>query len=72
MKSRRPRSSAALLALALAAAPAAAESWGSRPVPADQVFRAMEAEMARSLRRLSQDAFGPPYFLAYRLPTKSV
>jgi TldD protein len=67
MKSRRPRSSAALLALALAAAPAAAESWGSRPTPADQVFGAMEAEMARSLQRLRQDAFGPPYFLAYRL-----
>ncbi|MFI5346143.1 MAG: TldD/PmbA family protein [Elusimicrobiota bacterium] len=66
MKSRRPRSSAALLALALAA-PVAAESWGSRPAPADQVFGAMEAEMARSLKRLSQDAFGPPYFLAYRL-----
>jgi predicted Zn-dependent protease len=66
MKSRRSRSSAALLVLALAA-PAAAEPWGSRPAPADQVFGAMEAELARSLKSLGQDAFGPPYFLAYRL-----
>ena len=36
--------------------------------PADQdVFAPMEAEMARSLSRLRQDSFGPPYFLAYRL-----
>lgn len=67
MKSGRRRSSAALLALALAAVPAAAESWGSKPAPADRVFGAMEAEMARSLLRLRQDSFGPPYFLAYRL-----
>ena len=34
---------------------------------ADKIFGAMEDEMARSLRRLRQDSFGPPYFLAYRL-----
>jgi predicted Zn-dependent protease len=33
----------------------------------DEVFGPMEAEMARSLSRLRQDSFGPPYFLAYRL-----
>ena len=67
MKWRRPRSSAALLALALAASSAAAEPWGSKPAAADEVFGSMEAEMARSLKRLRQDSFGPPYFLAYRL-----
>lgn len=66
MKSVRSSSALALLALGLAAA-AAAEPWGSAPLPADKVFGAMEAEMARSLRRLAQDHFGPPYFLAYRL-----
>jgi TldD protein len=70
MKSLRSRASAALAALCLAAgsaAPAAAASWGSKPVPSDKIFGALEAEMARSLQRLRQDAFGPPYFLAYRL-----
>ncbi|MDE2142822.1 MAG: TldD/PmbA family protein [Elusimicrobia bacterium] len=67
MKSRRRRSSAALLVVALAVGSAAAESWGSRPAPADKVFGALESEMARSMRRLRQDDFGPPYFLAYRL-----
>lgn len=33
----------------------------------DEVFGPMEAEMARSLSRLRQDSFGPPYFMAYRL-----
>ncbi|MBI3565139.1 MAG: hypothetical protein HY079_08085, partial [Elusimicrobia bacterium] len=67
MKSVRSRSSALLLlALGLAAA-AAAEPWGAAPLPADKVFGALEDEMARSLRRLKQDSFGPPYFLAYRL-----
>ena len=66
MKSLPRISSAALLALVLAA-PAAAESWGSKPVAADKIFGAMETEMARSLERLRQDSFGPPYFLAYRL-----
>jgi predicted Zn-dependent protease/4-amino-4-deoxy-L-arabinose transferase-like glycosyltransferase len=32
-----------------------------------EVFAPMQAEMERSLKRLKQDAFGPPYFLAYRL-----
>lgn len=67
MKSARIRSSAALLAAALAAAPASGEAWGSKPAPAGKVFAAMEAELARSLQRLRQDTFGPPYFLAYRL-----
>jgi predicted Zn-dependent protease len=53
--------------MALAAAPAAAAPWGSKPLPAESIFGALEAEMARSLQRLRQDAFGPPYFLAYRL-----
>jgi predicted Zn-dependent protease len=66
MKSVRSRSSAVLLVLGLTVA-AAAEPWGSTPVPADKVFGALEAEMTRSLARLKQDAFGPPYFLAYRL-----
>ena len=67
MKSLLPRASAVLAALALAAAPAAAASWGSKPVPSEKIFAAMEAELARSLQRLRQDSFGPPYFLAYRL-----
>lgn len=33
----------------------------------DEVFTAMQAEMNRSLERLKQDGFSPPYFLAYRL-----
>jgi predicted Zn-dependent protease len=66
MKSLRSRVSAALAA-ALIAVPAAAESWGSKPQAADKVFAALEAELARSLERLRQDSFGPPYFLAYRL-----
>ena len=66
MKSLRSRVSAALAA-ALIASPAAAESWGSKPLAADKIFGALEAEMARSLQRLRQDSFGPPYFLAYRL-----
>ncbi len=67
MKSLLSRASALLAALALAAAPASAASWGSKPVSSDKIFGAMEAELARSLSRLRQDAFGPPYFLAYRL-----
>ncbi|MFI5360603.1 MAG: TldD/PmbA family protein [Elusimicrobiota bacterium] len=67
MKSLRSRASAVLVAAALAAAPAAGESWGSKPVSSDKIFAAMEAELARSLSRLRQDEFGPPYFLAYRL-----
>ena len=67
MKSLRSRASAVLAALALAAAPAAAASWGSTPLSGEKIFGALEAEMARSLQRLRQDAFGPPYFLAYRL-----
>jgi predicted Zn-dependent protease len=66
MKSRRNKAGAALAALALAA-PAFAESWGTAPVPAARVFGALEDEMARSLSRLREDSFGPPYFLAYRL-----
>ncbi|HEX4047281.1 MAG TPA: TldD/PmbA family protein [Elusimicrobiota bacterium] len=67
MKSLLTRASAALAALALAAAPAAAESWGSKPEASGKVFAAMQAEMSRSLQSLRQDEFGPPYFLAYRL-----
>jgi len=67
MKSVRSSRAAALLLACALAAPAAAEPFGSAPPAADKVFGAMEAEMARSLRRLHQDAFGPPYFLAYRL-----
>lgn len=67
MKSGRSSKAAALLLCAALAAPAVAESWGSSPMPADKVFGALESEMARSLRRLHQDSFGPPYFLAYRL-----
>ncbi len=68
MRSRPIRASAVfLLALALAASPARAESWGSKPAPAAAVFDALEAELARSLARLRDGTFGPPYFLAYRL-----
>jgi predicted Zn-dependent protease len=67
MKSLLSRASALLAALTLAAAPVAAASWGSKPVSSEKIFGAMEAELARSLQRLRQDAFGPPYFLAYRL-----
>lgn len=58
---------AALALLAAVSTPAAAESWGSKPVSSKKIFGAMEAEMTRSLQRLRQDEFGPPYFLAYRL-----
>jgi len=57
---------ALIIAWTLATA-ASAESWGSMPAPAPAVFGALEAEMARSLARLKQGSFGPPYFLAYRL-----
>ncbi len=65
MKSLPSRASAVLAALALAA-PASSAPGGSPPPP-ETIFAAMEGELARSLRRLRQDAFGPPYFLAYRL-----
>jgi predicted Zn-dependent protease len=69
MKSPRSRASAVLAALALAACAgaAAAEAWGSKPVASDKILGAMEAELTRSLARLKEDDFGPPYFLAYRL-----
>lgn len=53
-------------ALLLFAFPSAASEL---PAPLDdaQVFSAMEGEMNRALRGLKQDAFGPPYFMAYRL-----
>src|SRR5579885_1447301 len=54
-----------LLCLALVAPPSHAQ-----PVvvqPDDAVFGPMQAEMARSLTRLHEESFGPPYFLAYRL-----
>ncbi|MBI5624976.1 MAG: TldD/PmbA family protein [Elusimicrobia bacterium] len=57
--SRRP----AFLALALCLAPASSSAW---PVPDDEVFKPMEAEMARGMG-MSQEGFAPPYFLAYRL-----
>lgn len=58
--------------LFLLAAPAVDAAAAPRPdvwlPPADEeVFAPMQAEMRRSLERLKQDAFGPPYFLAYRL-----
>jgi predicted Zn-dependent protease len=64
---RRSRRARLALALALLGPAAAAESWGTKPMPADRVFGALEAEMTRSLARLRQDSFGPPYYLAYRL-----
>jgi len=72
MKSLRSRARSAAAAAALAAfvfstAPAAAASWGSKAVSSEKIFAAMEAELTRSLARLRQDSFGPPYFLAYRL-----
>jgi TldD protein len=67
MKSLPSRASAALAALALAASPVSAASWGSKAVSSEKIFAAMEAELTRSLQRLRQDSFGPPYFLAYRL-----
>lgn len=55
--------------LALAGgAPAAASPAGADERLADEkIFSAMQAEMARSLKNLKQDAFAPPYFMAYRL-----
>jgi predicted Zn-dependent protease len=68
MRSRRRSFKAALLLVAaLAAVSARAERWGSDPAPAPAVFDALEAELTRSLSRLRDGAFGPPYFLAYRL-----
>ena len=68
MKSRPSKARAALfLGLALAAVGARAERWGSDPAPASAVVDALEAELSRSLSRLRDGAFGPPYFLAYRL-----
>ncbi len=68
MRLRPARASAALaLGLALAAAPVLGESWGDSPEPAERVFAALRAEMTRSLERLRDGKFGPPYFLAYRL-----
>jgi TldD protein len=49
---------AGLLMLVSTASFAAADS---------DIFEPMESEMARSLTRLRQDGFGPPYFMAYRL-----
>lgn len=68
MRSRRRRAEGAfVLALALAAPAARGERWGTDPVPAATVFGALEAEMARSLTKLREGNFGPPYFLAFRL-----
>ncbi|MEK7858371.1 MAG: metallopeptidase TldD-related protein [Elusimicrobiota bacterium] len=41
-------------------------AWGP-PLSDDEVFGPMQAELDRSMARLKQDDFGPPYFLAYRL-----
>lgn len=60
---RRNGSAAGALLLALASAARAQ----SLPVPDKDVFAPMQAEMSRSLQRLSQGTFGPPYFLAYRV-----
>jgi hypothetical protein len=67
MKSVRLRSSAVALVVGVLCSPLSADSWGTRPVPHDVIFHSLEAEMNRSLARLRQDSFGPPYFLAYRL-----
>ncbi len=57
----------ALLSLLLAL-PASAFDLTLPALPPDgEVFEAMQAEMNRSLKKLKVDAFGPPYFLAYRL-----
>ncbi len=63
-----PRSSSGLAAAFLVvASAAAAQSWGTKVAAGDAVFSALEAELARSMQRLRQESFGPPYFLAYRL-----
>lgn len=49
-----------------AVALSAASAWAA-PVTDQDVFAPMEAELKRSVERLKQDDFGPPYFLAYRL-----
>lgn len=55
-----------LLFLALAvASPSHAQSAAAHPE--DDVFGPMQSEMARSLTRLHEETFGPPYFMAYRL-----
>ena len=53
-----------LLCLALVVPPSHAQPAAQ---PDDAVFGPMQAEMARSLTRLHEESFGPPYFLAYRL-----
>ncbi|MBI3549006.1 MAG: TldD/PmbA family protein [Elusimicrobia bacterium] len=57
---------ASLLACRTAAAGEEAVPFGRHPED-DAIFGAMKAEMDRSLKSLRLDAFGPPYFLAYRL-----
>lgn len=58
----RLRGRLAPLALLLLALPLPVRAAGDA-----DVFEPMEAEMKRSLERLRQESFGPPYFLAYRL-----
>ncbi len=62
MRSFRRSISFALAALLLCAAASA-----QLPVRDEQVFEPLQKEMQRSLARLRQDAFGPPYFVAYRV-----
>lgn len=61
------------LAALLAARPAFAAALDlPAPSPDAEVFQAMQAEMNRSLKRLTVESFGPPYFVAYRLIENSV
>jgi len=53
-----------LLCLALVVSPSRAQPVAQ---PDEDVFGPMQAEMARSLARLHEETFGPPYFMAYRL-----
>lgn len=68
MKFSLSKSSAALAALLLTAAGTIFASDPFDPPPApDSIFTALEAELHRSMSRLRDESFGPPYFLAYRL-----
>jgi predicted Zn-dependent protease len=58
---------AAFVAMAGVAAAQPSVSPFADPPKDDVIFGAMQAEMDRSLKDLRVDAFGPPYFLAYRL-----
>jgi len=66
MKSYRPRIDAGLAAFFLFVLIPQGRA-ASFPMSDQDVFSAMKTEMSRSLSRLREGAFAPPYFIAYRL-----